>query len=326
MPAAIPRVDAPPRRRWGRRLLGVSLIALLWATAPAAARSSTPVPAHAGDERDISSAELRSLAARADGDAAALDALRAVRSVDGQPVDMATALGGATGPDLSARLRTLAAGGVGSPSAPPGQGQSGGHRTSPAKDRRAAGEILDRDRYQPRRVPRPFRGALRWLGDRLEPVFGPVGGFLASVVDEPLGAVAVGLLVAAAAAAAAWLAIGRRTRTAVIRREHAAGGAPGEDPAELERRADEAEAAGRLEDALRLRFRAGLLRLDGAGVLRYRPEATSGELASTLGSPSFTGLAATFDEVVYGERPAEAGDLASARVAWPKVPTEAGGR
>lgn len=266
----------------------------------------------------MSAAEFRQLAAAAERDPSAVDRLRAVRSVDGRPVDVDAALVGASGRTLSARLRTLAAGADAGPVT-----GSGGPAGAPA-DRRTAAKILDRDRYQPARLPRPFRGVLRWLGDRLEPVFGPVGRFLAALVKNPIGAVAVGVMVAGAAAGLAWLSIGRRTRAAVERRQGAVRGPRGDHPDELDRLAGEAEAAGRLDDALRLRFRAGLLRLDRAGVLRYRPDATSGELVTTLGSDAFTGLAATFDEVVYGERPARAGDLESARAGWPRVLAEAG--
>lgn len=298
----------------------VALAIALASSAPASAAVLAPgrsvqVP---GGGRDVSAAEFRQLAAAAARDPSAIDTLRAVRSVDGRPVDVDAALGGASGRTLSARLRTLAAG------AGAGPVTGSGVPTGAPADRRAAARILDRDRYQPPRLPRPFRGTLRWLGDRLEPVFGPVGRFLAALVKNPIGAVALGALVAGAAAGLAWLSIGRRTRAAVERRQEAARDQRVDDPDELDRLAGEAEAAGRLDEALRLRFRAGLLRLDRAGALHYRPDATSGELVTTLGSAAFTGLAATFDEVVYGERPAQASDLESARVGWPRVLAEAG--
>ena len=49
-------------------------------------------------------------------------------------------------------------------------------------------------------------------------------------------------------------------------------------PRALERRAAEAEAAGDLEAALRLRFRAGLLRLDARGAIDYRPSISTREV------------------------------------------------
>ncbi len=73
-----------------------------------------------------------------------------------------------------------------------------------------------------------------------------------------------------------------------------------EDPDELERAADAAERAGRLDDAVRLRFRAGLLRLGSRGAIRYRPSVTTGEVRRVLGSDTFDELARTFEAVAYG--------------------------
>ena len=57
-----------------------------------------------------------------------------------------------------------------------------------------------------------------------------------------------------------------------------------EDPDELERAADDAERDGDLDRALRLRFRAGLLRLGDRGAIRYRPSVTTSEVRRALGS------------------------------------------
>ncbi len=98
-----------------------------------------------------------------------------------------------------------------------------------------------------------------------------------------------------------------------------AGGAQPEDPAAYEREADSAEAAGDLERAVRLRFRAGLLRLGQRGVIRYRPSLTTNEVRRLLGSETFDDLATRFEEVAYGGRDAEAADVRVARESWPRV-------
>ena len=92
-----------------------------------------------------------------------------------------------------------------------------------------------------------------------------------------------------------------------------------DDPRALERLAAEAEAAGDLEEALRLRFRAGLLRLDARGAIEYRPSISTREVRRKLRSEDFDALAATFDDVVYGGRAAEGADVSDARERWPAV-------
>jgi hypothetical protein len=96
-----------------------------------------------------------------------------------------------------------------------------------------------------------------------------------------------------------------------------------EDPQTLERLAEEAEYRGDLEAALRLRFRAGLLRLGRAQVLELRPSITTVEVRRALRSRRFDGLARSFDEVVYGRRSPRAEDVADARTEWPLVLEEA---
>jgi hypothetical protein len=92
-----------------------------------------------------------------------------------------------------------------------------------------------------------------------------------------------------------------------------------EDPGLLERDADAAERAGDFERAVRLRFRAGLLRLGDRGAIDYRPSLTTSEVRALLGSETFEHLAATFEHVTYGEQPAGPPDAAAARTEWPHV-------
>jgi hypothetical protein len=96
-------------------------------------------------------------------------------------------------------------------------------------------------------------------------------------------------------------------------------GAESLDPDELELRAEEAEQRGDLDAALRLRFRAGLGRLNDAGVVRLRPGLTNAAVSRVLRSPRFDELAGDFDEVAYGGRPATDADVATARSVWPAV-------
>lgn len=188
----------------------------------------------------------------------------------------------------------------------------------PDVTRDQARQILEQRRFQPSEIPRPFRGILDWLGDRLR----PIGSFFEDVASSTLGRVALALaLVAFVALVATAIARGpgRRAERSWDRPRHGSDPGRQRDPAELEREAEDAERSGDLETALRLRFRAGLLRLDGVGAIRLRRSLTSGQVSRRLHSPRFDDLAHTFDEVAYGRRPPSTADLRAARDSWPRV-------
>lgn len=182
--------------------------------------------------------------------------------------------------------------------------------------REQAREILSGGRYQDSSVPRPFKGVLDWIGDRLE----DVGDWFAGLFDGVDGAVpggsgvtwiVLGILVAIAAVLVARAGIQRRTRTAA---ERAADALPDAlDPRALEREADAAERAGDYERAVRLRFRAGVLRLD------LGESETTGAIAAELGSGPFDRVGSDHDAIAYGGREASEEDAESARSGWKEV-------
>ena len=197
----------------------------------------------------------------------------------------------------------------------------------PGSARDVARQILSEEPYLQRRSARPWAGLLErleeWLIDPLGRLLGSVGRTLPEVGSPPWLLLAA-LIVVAAVAATVRLA-GNRGRERFPRR--AAGAADDEDslgPEELERMADGAERRGAFAEAVRLRFRAGLLRLDDLGAIDLRPGLTNAAAARTLRSSRFDGLAHDFDEVVYGGRPATAGDADEARVEWRHLVAEAG--
>jgi hypothetical protein len=195
----------------------------------------------------------------------------------------------------------------------------------PGSARREAQHILSDGRFKSSSTPRPLRGPLRWIGDRFDSIFGPIGRLLARVP-----AVVWWVLAAALVAFVVWMIVRVRQRS-VARSETDGVRRPvrrdtRDDPDELERDADAAERDGDLDRAVRLRFRAGLLRLGAHGAIRYRPSVTTGEVRRTLRSERFDGLAGTFEEVTYGGRPADPPDVDAARREWPRVLEESGRR
>ncbi len=144
-----------------------------------------------------------------------------------------------------------------------------------------------------------------WLAQHLPGGGATVWVLLAAVI---LGVAAVLASKVARRRSAAAIDIARRTRQ------------PHEtDPAALEREADDAERRGELERALRLRFRAGLLRLSRAEAIPPERSLTSGEVRRVLGIPEFDGLSRSFDEVVYGRRSPSTADIEESRQAWRTV-------
>lgn len=289
-----------------RRALGAILVLLLWGTAaPASAIDATP-------------SEIRELAERAIDDPSALEELREVDSVDGRPVDVDTAVGNVEDPQLERRLRSLAD--------DAGIASTDEGSVEPTLARRRAEEILEGGKYTERDVPRPFKGVLDAIGRGLR----RIGDWVYELLDDVTGGNARwalwGLLVVAALLGA-WFArhlIRRRVRRERERRAHTV--ETELDPRELERAADEAERAGRLEEAIRLRFRAGLIRLSRAHLIPAQPSLTSGDIARHLRLRSFEEVAATFDEVVYGRRAPSPEDAARARTGWTTVLDESRSR
>lgn len=253
---------------------------------------------------EVSEAEFRALLADRD-----VEELKTVTSIDGQPVDIAGALQGASGDDLEQRLRTLEA-------------MSGAPAPTFADPTGQARDILQEERFHGGEAPGPFRDFIDWLKDRAPGnVFEWLDDFLpggSSVVWIMLGALLafVGYLLAR-------YFLNRRIALSVVAAE--AHGPAADDPKTLERRAAEAEAAGDLEAALRLRFRAGLLRLDRRGVIAFRPSISTHEVRRALHSDDFDELATTFDDVVYGGREPHTEDVAQARERWPDVVSSARG-
>lgn len=269
---------------------GAGLIVAL--AGPAAALEST-------------AAEVRELAARADDDPGAREQLEAIDSVDGVPVDLRGALEGAEGEQLEARLETLA------------ENTSLEGAIDAEQARAEARAVLEQGKFESSELPRPFKGLLDEIGERLQPIGEWLGDLLDNVTGGRPGLALIVLLAIAGIVAAivSRKVIARRARRAVELREQErdeerAGAA------ELESWADEAERKGDLETALRLRFRAGLIRLADARAVPARASLTSGELKQLLRSQEFEEIAATFDEVVYGRRPARAEDVARSRAGW----------
>lgn len=289
-----------------RRTCAVLALALALAAWPAVAHGTA-----------ATAAEVRALAEAAQRDAAALERLRAIDVVDGRPARLGDALS-VTGAELRARLRALAQS--------PSEGGAGGVSPAASAAREQARDVLAQRRFQRTRVPSPLRDVrerigegLRSLGRPFESAFRWVAGWIPG--GRPVLWVLLAVLVLAAAAFFAGRAANRRA--AAEPGGAAAGGGEAMSAARLREEAEQAERRGDLEEALRLRFRAGLVELDERELIELRPALTNRELLGTVPSPTLAELVDGFEAVAYGGRPADAEDVRSARDGWPRVPEEA---
>ena len=197
--------------------------------------------------------------------------------------------------------------------------------------REQAHHILQGRKFKGTKTPAPFRGVLEALGrffhKLLSPVGGPIGRFFVRAWEPTIGKVILGLL-ALTLLLVITLALARRrsVRAVAARRRPGSGRPEDEDPDALEREADRAERAGDLDQALRLRFLAGLSRLHHAGAVRLPATITTGAVGRQLQSPVYDDLGRTFDAVAYGHREVTPDDVAAARDGWPRVLAGAGSR
>ncbi len=124
------------------------------------------------------------------------------------------------------------------------------------------------------------------------------------------------ILIVVVAAAGAWVLARRRARDIERRATIERILKLGTDPADLEARAVGADEAGDHTEAIRLRFVAGLLRLDAEGSIEFYPGLSNGTISDQLDNPTFDRLAAQFDQVVYGRKPASRDDSVQAAADW----------
>jgi hypothetical protein len=193
---------------------------------------------------------------------------------------------------------------------------------------RLARQILSQRRFEPAPLPRPLHGVLNWLGQTFRPEGRAISNAFSAVAGVlPGGGATVWVLLGGGIVVLAGVLATRTIDRALV-----ASSAPGSrlgdaagspDARALELAADAAERDGRFEQAVRLRFQAGLLRLDELGVLAYRPSLPNAAVSRRLRSPVFDGLLRRFEEVAYGGRQAAADDAGRARDGWQRVLADA---
>jgi hypothetical protein len=196
---------------------------------------------------------------------------------------------------------------------------------SPEAAHRAAEAIVAEGRFHQPPVPDPLRGVVKWVGNAVLDPFNAVG----KLVDRlgrifPGGVAGVWAVGALLLLLAVWLLVVRRASSQLGEAlDELVGSARPDTPGELERRAVLAERAQHWDEAVRLRFRAGILRLGERLELPSTETVPNHVIGRRLRSRRFDSLAGRFDEVAYGGGSATAADAEQQRDEWPQLLREA---
>lgn len=178
-----------------------------------------------------------------------------------------------------------------------------------------ARSVLSERRFHNPPIPRPLHGVIDWIDQRVDSAVAAVRNPL-----DALGTVSPWLIVGALIAVALVAALLSRhvLRRRVLERPARAGTPQTGGPSAraLLRAADAAEREGRGAQALRLRYRAGLLELSQRGVIEARPSMLGAQLRARLRSPLFDELTGAFERVVYGGAVPDDATVRRAREAW----------
>ena len=194
-----------------------------------------------------------------------------------------------------------------------------GGTSGAAAARQAAKDILAENRFHAGPVPRPLHGFLHALGTLWLPIERRIEDAFDSVAGAIPGGTPVLWTILAGIVLLGVVALTARGTRRVLRDTGvggATGGGAGVTAESLERAAVEAERAGRLQEAVRLRFQAGLMRLAERDVIDPAASTPNAQLRRTLRSARFDALAGRFDEIVYGGDEAREQDVEDARREW----------
>ncbi len=188
--------------------------------------------------------------------------------------------------------------------------------------RSQARAILAERRFRQGPIPRPLHGLLHAVGKALESPLGAVEELVSKLAaSTPGGSITVWAVLAALVLAISCLFAVRGSRRAL--RDPATGAGPGSGvplrASDLERDAGEADAQGRYAEAVRLRFRAGLMRLAERELVAAAPSMLNADVSRALHSERFDALARRFDEITYGGRCALEVDSEDARREWSRL-------
>lgn len=187
----------------------------------------------------------------------------------------------------------------------------------PAEARRLAEKILSDRKYKEVRPPNPFERPIAWVGGTVRRLFSAVADFVDKLIPGNARQ-AWGVIALVAGLATALFVIQLAVRRQRIR---AAGDVDKlnlstEDPSELEALAAAAASRSNFGESIRLRFRAGLVRLEQNRRITDPTHQTNGDIYEAVRAEPLLDLQRQFDHVIYGGSEANAQDEVEAVRNW----------
>ncbi|MCL4449027.1 MAG: hypothetical protein M1483_04660 [Actinobacteria bacterium] len=195
-----------------------------------------------------------------------------------------------------------------------------------AKVRKTAQTILKEPQFRSHTPPRPLHGLLstigHWLDFKLPSFPHPFGS---NIFSNMLWTMLILAVISAVILGFAIVLTHRLTSKAVRvkRLEDKTPTIPAKtdylNPDELLRQAILAENSSQFNEAVKLRFKAGIVRLEKDGYVTNTLTTTTEDISETIASPTFNYLAKTFNEIAYANKTADIQDMLEARSGWVMV-------
>lgn len=189
--------------------------------------------------------------------------------------------------------------------------------TDPAEARRLAEKILSDRKYKEARPPNPFERPIAWIGATVRRFFSSIADLVDRIIPGNARQ-AWGVIALLAGLATVLFVIQLAIRRQRVRAIAAIGKASltFEDPAQLEALAAAAANKANYGESIRLRFRAGLVRLEQSRRIADPSHHTNGDIYESVRAEPLLHLQRQFDQIIYGRAEANADDEAEARRNW----------
>ncbi len=197
----------------------------------------------------------------------------------------------------------------------------------------AVKKILNGPQFHPPQPPRPFAGILNFFSRYIHKYLSPIIHWISNSIYGPLNRSLNGymypsilVVVAFFVIIIAAIIIHRRPSTGKKLFKASDAELPDVDPETLDALAEKAHFNQDYKLSIRLRFKAGLTRLEKQGLIINQQSQTLLQLSGEIPSNTFSALANDLTLIVYGNEPATESLSNFSKLNWPNVLVEVNAR